>query len=207
MACRWRICKDIHYVLYPVSSIKEDHRPGARTPTIIHSRVRSLWPSASREQSPSINSPHILTVGTFVRASVSEDKQRISTVVVAPNAGLAPSEQSTNINSSHILTVGTFVRASASDDKQRTSTVVAAPSAGLAPSEQSRSINYSHILTVGTLVRASAQANNNQRKSASKARHPQKSYFCWYLLNNTIISKIILYESCSFSWRIRHTYQ
>ena len=96
MACRWRICKDVHYVLYPVSSIKEDHRPGARTPTISHSRVRSLWPSASSEQSTSINPSHILTVGTLVRASASEDKQRISTVVAAPCAGLAPSEH-TNI--------------------------------------------------------------------------------------------------------------
>ena len=72
---------------------------------------------ASSEQSTSINPPHILTVGTLVRASATEDKQRISTVVAVPSAGLAPSEQSPSINPSHNLTVGTLVRASANNEQ------------------------------------------------------------------------------------------
>gem|GEM_PF-5816322 len=36
-------------------------------------------------------------VGTLVRASATEDKQRISTVVAAPCAGLASSEQANNM--------------------------------------------------------------------------------------------------------------
>ena len=119
-------------------------------------------------------------------------------------------------------TVGTFVRASASDDKQRTSTVVAAPSAGLAPCEHTNiTLTYTHCrvrplwpsatngqaafshkphANVGLLER---KGKNVYQKHDTINNHP----FCWYLLNNTIISKIILYESCSFSWRIRHAYQ
>ena len=65
-----------------------------RQATNIHCSGRALCRPRTSEQSTSINSSHILIVGTLVRAS-------------------ATNEQSTSINSSHILTVGTLVRASA----------------------------------------------------------------------------------------------
>ena len=133
------------------SSLGSFERPH-RTHISCSGRPHQTHISCSGRVVPASHQPPHPSVGTYVRASAS-DEQPSNTKTLISCSGRAPKPAS---HQTHILTVRTYVRASASNEQpSNTKTLISC--SGRAPKPAS---HQPHILTVGTYVRASAPTNH-----------------------------------------------